>query len=411
MTSTADADAKFTCLTCLVAFNDPELQRAHYKTDWHRYNLKRKVAEMPPVTLEEFAHRVQIQKSQQEQAQNTQNQEMFCKLCSKHFTTDNSFANHLQSNKHKELEMAAIANVNPDSSTQELNDSAIAVKSDRAAKRAELVQKMNQEETVVDVDTTNDTDKDWEDIGETEEYDETKGIDLLTCFFCTHKSETAADKCEHMAREHSFFIPDFDYISDLEGLLKFLGVKLGVYHVCLWCSSKCYGSLDAVQKHMADKGHYRMKFEGETLLEYVDYYLYEGDTTIDDEYDIINESDMNESRLSNASTRREVAAFLEDESYELVLPSGAKLGHRSLFKYYKQSFGHRALELKFKNNQTIKDKYRAIACGGVLNMQNEIIKQRKDLAYFQRWNAKMGAKLGWETNKLQKHYRRQDITF
>jgi hypothetical protein len=41
----------------------------------------------------------------------------------------------------------------------------------------------------------------------------------------------------------------------------------------------------------------------------------------------------------------------------------------------------------------------------------EIKKQRKDLAYFQRWRAKMSAKMGWESNKLQKHYRRQDIMF
>jgi len=33
------------------------------------------------------------------------------------------------------------------------------------------------------------------------------------------------------------------------------------------------------------------------------------------------------------------------------------------------------------------------------------------MAYFQRWSAKMHANLGVETNKLQKHFRRQDIIF
>jgi hypothetical protein len=28
------------------------MQREHYKTDWHRYNLKRKVVDLPPVTAE-----------------------------------------------------------------------------------------------------------------------------------------------------------------------------------------------------------------------------------------------------------------------------------------------------------------------------------------------------------------------
>ena len=26
----------FTCITCGVAFHDADLQRDHYKTDWHR---------------------------------------------------------------------------------------------------------------------------------------------------------------------------------------------------------------------------------------------------------------------------------------------------------------------------------------------------------------------------------------
>ena len=51
-----------TCISCRVAFSDAEVQRDHYKTEWHRYNLKRKVAELPPVTLENFNDRLQEQK-------------------------------------------------------------------------------------------------------------------------------------------------------------------------------------------------------------------------------------------------------------------------------------------------------------------------------------------------------------
>ena len=41
----------------------------------------------------------------------------------------------------------------------------------------------------------------------------------------------------------------------------------------------------------------------------------------------------------------------------------------------------------------------------------EVQKQQKDLAYFKRWSARMDVKLGWKANKLQKHFRRQDICF
>ncbi len=48
----------FTCLACQVAFKTAEVQRTHYGTDWHRYNLKRKVADLPPVTSEVFTQKV-----------------------------------------------------------------------------------------------------------------------------------------------------------------------------------------------------------------------------------------------------------------------------------------------------------------------------------------------------------------
>jgi len=40
----------FTCLACNVCFSTADHQRDHYKSEWHRYNLKRKVAMLPPVT-------------------------------------------------------------------------------------------------------------------------------------------------------------------------------------------------------------------------------------------------------------------------------------------------------------------------------------------------------------------------
>ena len=176
-----------------------------------------------------------------------------------------------------------------------------------------------------------------------------------------------------MAKFHSFFIPDMEHVSDLEGLVKFLGVKLGVYHVCLWCSGKCYRDLLSVKKHMIDKGHQKIKFEGDTLLEYVDFYTFDDqDESMEEDFELVNESnftlidsDMNSSSVALTKTTISKIEPTEFENeYELELPSGARIGHRSLFKYYKQSFGHRNLELKKSNNLTVRDKYLAIAGNG-----------------------------------------------
>jgi pre-60S factor REI1 len=55
-----------------------------------------------------------------------------------------------------------------------------------------------------------------------------------------------------MSEAHSFFVPDLDYVTDLEGLLTYLGAKVGQGRMCLWCNDKktAFRSVDAVQKHM-----------------------------------------------------------------------------------------------------------------------------------------------------------------
>lgn len=48
----------YSCLTCSLAFVSSTAQRAHYSSDLHRYNAKRKVAELPPVTADVFNDKI-----------------------------------------------------------------------------------------------------------------------------------------------------------------------------------------------------------------------------------------------------------------------------------------------------------------------------------------------------------------
>ena len=48
---------------------------------------------------------------------------------------------------------------------------------------------------------------------------------LEECLFCSLKSSDLEENISHMAHVHSFFIPDFEYISDLRGLIEYLGEK------------------------------------------------------------------------------------------------------------------------------------------------------------------------------------------
>lgn len=102
--------ATYTCITCRVAFRDAEMQRAHYKTDWHRYNLRRKVANMAPVTAEGFQERVRAQRAVAEEE--SKGTATYCTVCSKKFATFNAYENHLKSRRHVELEKKAVQAVN-----------------------------------------------------------------------------------------------------------------------------------------------------------------------------------------------------------------------------------------------------------------------------------------------------------
>lgn len=43
-----------TCSFCKINFTDSAQQRQHYKSDWHRYNLKQKLKSLEPISEENF---------------------------------------------------------------------------------------------------------------------------------------------------------------------------------------------------------------------------------------------------------------------------------------------------------------------------------------------------------------------
>ena len=90
-----------------------------------------------------------------------------------------------------------------------------------------------------------------EDSEDSEEWEEIEGtqIPVTDCLFCDRRSVDMLENVDHMSVVHSFFIPDFEYCVDIEGLLEYLGSKVGEGMVCLWCNDKGrqYYSLDAVQ--------------------------------------------------------------------------------------------------------------------------------------------------------------------
>jgi pre-60S factor REI1 len=219
----------------------------------------------------------------------------------------------------------------------------------------------------------------------------------LHCLFCTHTpSSTFEDNLTHMSSEHSFFIPDAEYLVDPTGLITYLGEKVAVGNVCIYCNGKGreFRTLDAVRKHMVDKSHCKIAYDTEKdMLEMSDFYDFsasypdaeeqrrrkeerraeknkadgggdnaaaegwedvendsgdEVDEVVDEPPSSSSSSDDNEDEDDNegggdssdldSDTIPENQITFGDSHLELVLPSGNRIGHRSMRRYYAQSF-------------------------------------------------------------------------
>ena len=61
---------------------------------------------------------------------------------------------------------------------------------------------------------------------------------LEECLFCESRFESLPQALEHMATEHSFSIPDLEFLRDLPGLMQLLGEKISVYNTCIYFGEK-----------------------------------------------------------------------------------------------------------------------------------------------------------------------------
>uniref|UniRef100_A0A1Q3F8P0 Putative c2h2-type zn-finger protein n=1 Tax=Culex tarsalis TaxID=7177 RepID=A0A1Q3F8P0_CULTA len=384
----ASQASSFTCLNCSVRFQNAEAQREHYKTDWHRYNLKRKIAELPPVNIEEFERRILQQKS--DDATALEDQALYCRACKKLFKSKNAHDNHLESKKHRDLLKVYLKEQGQgqEGGQQDSSDQvqSVAVKSTREKKDFGAMV-MEQDGDVEEVDS-DEWDEDWENP-----------IENNDCLFCPNHSEDLIQNVKHMSVKHSFFIPDAEFCIDVEGLLGYLAEKICRDFICIWCNEKgrTFYSADAVRNHMVEKGHCKMLHEGAALAEYVDFYDYSSSyPDHSDDMDIDEELDA--------------PPTLDADDFQMVLPSGAVIGHRSLLRYYKQRINpnRAAVVVAKKSTQRLHKvlaEYRSL--GWTSTQQEAVARNARDMHVMKRQQAKLLQKVGVKANKLQRHFRAQ----
>lgn len=380
----------FTCITCRVSFADSDIQRRHYKTDWHRYNLKRKVAEMPPVTAEVFQQKVLAQKAEVEAQQQSKTKSLHCQLCNKTFSSENAFSNHLSSKKHKDVE----ANKANKAKKQESLITESQFSNNFKRKDSKETDPQNTESENVESLSHNGDDDDDEDDDIEEDT-----LEVTDCLFCPHHSVSLEENLKHMTRSHSFFIPDLEYVVDLKGLVTYLCEKVGMGNMCLYCNDKgkSFFSLEAVQSHMVDKGHTKMNYEGDAVLEYADFYDFSSS------YPDYNPDEENE---GDEIQGRESTLAVNEQTLELCLPSGAKIGHRNMRHIYKQNLPPERSHHS-KVIQSIMADYKALGWHGTI--ASAARQKVKDVRLRNIQQAKRNVDISVKANRMQKHFRPQVV--
>ena len=377
----------FTCITCRVSFADSDIQRRHYKTDWHRYNLKRKVAEMPPVTAEVFQQKVLAQKAEVEAQQQSKTKSLHCQLCNKTFSSENAHSNHLSSKKHKDLEANKAKKQGSLITESQLSNNF------KRKDSKETDQQNTESENAESLSHNGDDDDDDDDDIEEDT------LEVTDCLFCPHHSVSLEENLKHMTRSHSFFIPDLEYVVDLKGLVTYLCEKVGMGNMCLYCNDKgkSFFSLEAVQSHMVDKGHTKMNYEGDAVLEYADFYDFSSS------YPDYNPDEENE---GDEIQGRDSTLAVNEQTLELCLPSGAKIGHRNMRHIYKQNLPPERSHHS-KVIQSIMADYKALGWHGTI--ASAARQKVKDVRLRNVQQAKRNVDISVKANRMQKHFRPQVV--
>lgn len=389
-----------------------------------RYNLKRRVTSLPPITSEVFTEKVLAAQASSSAAATKAAYEKTCTVCEKTYFSENAYQNHVGSQKHRaqvamlrvggegvleddsssvqssKLARGQLSHVDPEgeedfeglvkgikgtSLKDEVRDSGMSSLQQDSTGTSGNVQKSTNGTSASETSSTTTTQP---------------AISLQRCLFCNYDSPTTPLNVVHMERIHGMFIPERQYLIDLDGLIASLHEKIYKFHECLYCG-RLRPTVFGLQTHMRDKGHCKIRFDTEDeQLEIGEFYDFTG--TYSDEGEDISDDELNGGvKLGAKSTNNEEemedadgwetdssassldsadltavpldqhihqyerldrhphhssqdprphhnrdgwhshahkhahAVFYSD--YELHLPSGRSVGHRSLSKYYRQN--------------------------------------------------------------------------
>jgi pre-60S factor REI1 len=273
--------------------------------------LKRRVTSLPPISSEVFTEKVLQAQATSSEAATKAAYEKTCTVCSRTYFSENAYHNHIGSQKHK-ARLAVAGDRVSDIETASVMSSTFSLGEPTATNEgidSEAEEEFN--EVVEGIKKTNlkevpnatrrpsrphnsaDAEEDAESVTASSVSaigDISKEKAVKRCLFCNFDSPSVELNAAHMERIHGMFIPERDYLVDLEGLVASLFLTIHEDHECLYCH-KLKPSVFGLQTHMRDKGHCKIPFGTEDeQLEIGEFYDFTSTySDVEDEGDDENE--------------------------------------------------------------------------------------------------------------------------
>ena len=325
----------YSCLTAPgVEFATKAEFTAHYKSEWHRYNLKRKTAQLPMLSEADFeARRAAAQASAPKAKEDG------------HVKPEKRDARKHRQEKMKKGGFRAVG------AGANVLDAVAGYRAGAAAPRedADAPEAAAEEEEAPEIE---------------EITTEARATDS---FFDKERFDSPEASLEYMQRTYGFHVPEAAYLVDACGLCQYLCEKVKVGRTCLFCE-RSFRSYRACQQHMIDKSHLKLAYHtDDEVAELSDFYdfsaTYEGlhdddvrllapddaataapgDDDDDEGWETASDSEGEEPAAPAAGgevmLRRATRVKVMD-SGELLLKRGGSqkvVGARWLRRYYKQN--------------------------------------------------------------------------
>lgn len=330
----------FTCNTCGIRFVTAEFQRQHMKTEWHRYNLKRRVAQLATISSEVFAEKV-LNKNNEDgkvedefgydvyrrKSRNNTNKQVTrqARVENDEEDEEDSDDSDVRTSRSASPSRSVASELSEFSLGDNHYDSAAETGSElhyTEGSESGFSEEEHTGESVIDSGDEIVSDSDSE-----HSYVEV-ALPITNCFYCDENNKETELNIKHMFKKHGLYIPERSFLTDVEGLLWYLSEAISLDHECLVCGFEGK-NLESIRQHVQTKGHCKVPYESkDEKLAISEFYNFTEDTP---------EVKTKGKTVSFASEEETDDSYtlvhVDGTGEKLVLPTGSRIGHRAVARY------------------------------------------------------------------------------